>query len=431
MTDFAMPVLERYAELYPDEVARLLEPLDPEQCVQVLTTVSPARAATILGRLTTYSSAEILERLAPERAAGVLESLEPNRAAMILSRVRVEDSDRILRLASPRSQRELRMLMEYPADSAGRMMDPSVTTFFPETRVDEALARVRGLSPRRIVDVFLVDGEGVLVGAAGIQDIATAKPGTSLSELARRDVPSVRDTAPREEVGEIVDAHRMPSLPVVDFSGRVVGVIRYGSLMHTMETEASADIQTMVGVSREERALSGVVFVVKKRLPWLQINLATAFVAAAVVGLFEQTIAGFTALAVLLPVVAGQSGNTGAQALAVIMRGLSLREITPRHAGRVLVKEVSVAFVNGLAVATVTGAGVLFWSGSTGLAAVTSTAMVLSMGCAGLAGAAIPLVLQTFGQDPAQSSSIILTTVTDVTGFFSFLGLATVFSSFL
>jgi magnesium transporter len=210
-----------------------------------------------------------------------------------------------------------------------------------------------------------------------------------------------------------------------------VGVIRHFKLVDTVEREASADIQTMVGVSKDERALSSVWFVVKKRLPWLHVNLATAFVAAAVVGLFEETIARLTALAILLPVVAGQSGNTGAQALAVIMRGLSLREITPRQATRVLAKEFSVAVVNGVAVALVTGGGVLVWSGSWGLAAVTAVAMVLSMACAGLAGAAIPLVLSRLGQDPAQSSSIILTTVTDVTGFFSFLGLATLVSSFL
>jgi magnesium transporter len=323
------------------------------------------------------------------------------------------------------------MLMDYRPDSAGSLMDPMVTTFHSDTTVEQALSRVRGLFPRRVFDVFLVDADGVLTAAVGLQDIATAKPGTRLSELARTDVPRIRDTATREEVSEVVETHRIPSLPIVDFSDRIVGVIRYANLMHAMESEASADIQTMVGVSREERALSSVGFVVRKRLPWLQINLATAFIAAAVVGLFEETIAGFTALAVLLPVVAGQSGNTGAQALAVIMRGLSLREITPRHAGRVLVKEVSVAFINGLAVAVVSGAGVLVWSGSAGLAGVTAVAMVLSMGCAGLVGAAIPLMLQILGQDPAQASSIILTTVTDVTGFFSFLGLATVFSSML
>jgi magnesium transporter len=190
-------------------------------------------------------------------------------------------------------------------------------------------------------------------------------------------------------------------------------------------------MQAMVGVSRDERALSSPLVAMRKRLPWLNINLLTAFLAAAVVGLFENTIAQFTALAVLLPVVAGQSGNTGAQALAVIMRGLALREIQVRHWRRVLLKEVLAGALNGIAIAIVTGLGVLIWSKSIGLALVIGVAMIISMALAGLSGGAIPLVLTRLGQDPAQSASILLTTVTDVVGFFSFLGLATLFSSLL
>jgi magnesium transporter len=187
----------------------------------------------------------------------------------------------------------------------------------------------------------------------------------------------------------------------------------------------------MVGASRDERALSPALFAVKKRLPWLQINLLTAFMAAAVVGLFESTIARFTALAVLLPVVAGQSGNAGAQALAVTMRGLALREISLRHWLKVTVKEVQTGFVNGIAVAITCGIGVFFWSGSVGLVLVIAVSMVLAMVAAGFAGALVPIMLTRLGQDPAQSSSIILTTVTDVAGFFSFLGIATMLAGIL
>jgi magnesium transporter len=186
-----------------------------------------------------------------------------------------------------------------------------------------------------------------------------------------------------------------------------------------------------VGASKEERALSRVGFAVRKRLPWLQVNLATAFLAAAVVGIFEETIARFTALAVLLPVVAGQSGNTGAQALAVTMRGLALREVRPRHWPRLTLKEVNVAFINGLAVALTTAVGVYVWSRSLGLALVIGTSMVISMVVAGLSGASIPVVLIKLGQDPAQASSIILTTATDVVGFLSFLGIATLLAGIL
>jgi magnesium transporter len=188
---------------------------------------------------------------------------------------------------------------------------------------------------------------------------------------------------------------------------------------------------TMVGVSTEERALSRVSFAVRQRLPWLQINLATAFLASFVVGLFEGTIAQFTALAVLMPVVAGQSGNTGMQALAVTMRGIALREVRLQHWPRLILKEAGVGIVNGLAIAATTMLGVFIWSQSPGLTLVIGIAMVMAMVIAGVSGAAIPLVLKALGHDPAQSSSIVMTTVTDVGGFLSFLGLATLFSRFL
>jgi len=197
------------------------------------------------------------------------------------------------------------------------------------------------------------------------------------------------------------------------------------------QEEASANAVTMVGAGEDERALSSPLFAIRKRLPWLQINLLTAFLAAAVVGLFEETIAKVTALAVLLPVVAGQSGNTGAQALAVTMRGLALREVRTRHWLRVAAKEAVAGLGNGCAVALTTSAAVYLWSRSAGLALVIGVSMILSMFLAGLAGAAIPMLLAALRQDPAQSSSIILTTVTDVAGFFSFLGIATLLAAML
>jgi magnesium transporter len=187
----------------------------------------------------------------------------------------------------------------------------------------------------------------------------------------------------------------------------------------------------MVGASEQERALSPPLFAVQKRLPWLQVNLLTAFLAAAVVGLFEDTIARVTALAVLLPVVAGQSGNTGAQALAVTMRGLALREVRTRHWLRVVVKAALAGAGNGVAVAATTSLAGYVWSRSPGLALVIGSSMVISMTLAGFSGAGIPMLLTALRQDPAQSSSIVLTTITDVVGFFSFLGIATLLSGML
>ena len=228
---------------------------------------------------------------------------------------------------------------------------------------------------------------------------------------------------------DLLKTQKLSSLPVVDYEGKLLGIIRHDALVTAVQQNASEDMQAMVGAGREERALSKASFAIRKRLPWLQINLGTAFLAAFVVSLFEGTIAKYTALAVLLPVVAGQSGNTGAQALAVTMRGLALREIRIKSWLRVVRKELFVGFVNGCAVALTTSLAVYLVMDSPGLALVLGISMVFSMVGAGLAGAAIPVILTSLKQDPAQSASIILTTVTDVVGFLSFLGLATLLTS--
>jgi magnesium transporter len=292
--------------------------------------------------------------------------------------------------------------------------------------------RLRRFRDRRVSDVFLVDDQGRLVGTLALETIVLADPGARLDGLVRGEAPvSVLAVSSREEVIETFENHRVASLPVVDLDGRLLGVLRQRELVRVAQDEATATAVTMVGASEQERALSPPWFAVRKRLPWLQVNLLTAFLAAAVVGLFESTIAATTALAVLLPVVAGQSGNTGAQALAVTMRGLALREVRTRHWYRVVGKETLAGLGNGVAVAATTAVAVWFWSRSAGLATVIGTSMILSMTLAGLSGAAIPMVLTALRQDPAQSSSIILTTVTDVVGFFSFLGIATLLASTL
>jgi magnesium transporter len=235
----------------------------------------------------------------------------------------------------------------------------------------------------------------------------------------------------REDVAAIIGQYNQNSLPVVDTDGIFLGVIRSENLFDAVEEDALKDLQTMVGAGKDERALSSAWYSVQKRHPWLQVNLLTAFLAAAVVGLFEGTIAQFTALAVLLPVVAGQSGNSGSQALAVTIRGLALREIGVNGWPRVLRKEAAAGLANGLGIAAVTSLAVFLWSQSLGLAFVIALSMVTSMTIAGIAGALIPITMVRFGQDPATSSTIFLTTITDVTGFLSFLGTATALSFLL
>jgi magnesium transporter len=420
-----------FLQLYPSEAARLLDARPVRDVALLLEHEPMRRAATVLERLTPEMAAQVLEQMKAEAASQIIGVLDPARAAVLLSRLDESSRNQLIALLEPATAKELHALMSYPHDRAGHAMDPRATTFRPDATVREALTRLRALRHKRIHDIYVVNDEAQLLGSVAVQELALAAPNQRLEELVHGAAVSVQAMASREELVEMLTQLRVATLPVVDVEGRLLGVIRHEALITAAREEATADIQTMVGASKEERALSKVSFAVRKRLPWLQINLATAFLAATVVGLFEGIVARFTALAVLLPVVAGQSGNTGAQALAVTMRGLALREIRPRQWLRISLKEVSVAFLNGLAVALTTSLAVYIWSQSLGLALVIGLSMVISMIAAGLSGAAIPMILISLGQDPAQSSSIILTTVTDVVGFFSFLGIATLLASML
>ncbi len=415
-------------ERYPEEAARQLESLPEGEIALILKEIPPASGVKVLTALTPGTAAAVLQSLDAGTSAAMLRCIDAARAAGLIGRLAEGERQSILELLPAAEAAEFRDLLEYPPDAAGHLMEPRATAFHPDTTCREALARLRKLRDPRIRNVLLVDTSNRLAGSVSVLSIALAGPGERLEKLVTGPPISVQATAGREEVVEQIERFKLASLPVVDFEGRLLGVIRHDAIVEAAREEATADIQSMVGASKEERALSRVSFAVRKRLPWLEVNLATAFLAAAVVGLFEGLIARFTALAVLLPVVAGQSGNTGAQALAVTMRGLALREIRTRHWMKVAIKEVGTGFLNGCAVAATTAAAVYLWSGSIGLTFVIGISMVISMVAAALAGAVIPMALTAIGQDPAQSSSIVLTTVTDVTGFFSFLGVATLFA---
>jgi magnesium transporter len=374
----------------------------------------------------------VLQQLKPGLVRQVLGAMDPIHAALLLGSLDEEGRESLLGDLDAGLARELRDLMSYPEGSAGRLMQPRAASIPARLSVRQVLNRLRRFPPRDTAILVVADDAGKLLGLVDLVEVVRADPGVRLETLLPA-APPVRVNAltAREEIIDLFSRYRLRLLPVVDIEDRLLGVIYQSTVIQAAQEEAATDMQAMVGVSRDERALSSPLFAMRKRLPWLNINLLTAFLAAAVVGLFENTIAQFTALAVLLPVVAGQSGNAGAQALAVIMRGLALREIRVRQWQRVLLKELLAGIFNGFMIALVTGLGVFVWSHSAGLSLVIGAAMILSMALAGLSGAAIPLLLTRLGQDPAQSASIILTTVTDVVGFSSFLGLATLFSSLL
>lgn len=421
----------RYLTDYPREAAQHLEELPAAKAAEILAQQPVHVVVPVWQHLAQDTEERLLAALPDKQRTPLLTEIDPSPCAALLNRLDPETRTLYLATLNPEIARELAELMAYPPDTAGYLMDPRVISFRAELSAREALTRLRRSKARGLREIYVTDETGRLNGRVEVQDLALAEPGQSLADISRRIIAAVQNLTPREEVVENLEQHKLLVLPVVDIGGRLVGVIHQAGVLAALQQETSLDIQTMVGASKDERALSKVPFAVIKRLPWLQINLLTAFLAAAVVGLFESTIAKFTALAVLMPVVAGQSGNAGAQALAVTMRGLALREISVRHWARVVFKEVNVGLLNGLAIAATTAVAVYFWSGSFGLALVIAISMVLSMIAAGFSGAIIPIALTRLGQDPAQSSSIVLTTVTDVVGFFSFLGIATLLAQML
>lgn len=399
-----------------------------EATVSLLDVIEGDAAAALLQGLGARDAAGIVSALSPAAVREVFELIPRERAAAILAALSPEERERALSGLPDKVAQAIREVYEYPEGTAGALMDARITPFSVDLTVYEGLERMRTFKEKEFDAIYLMDGRGRLVGAVPLAEIVTASPEVTLGELQRGPAATVPAHATREDIVEVVKSSRVAALPVVDADGRLVGVLRHSALADAAADVATVGMQTMLGAGKDERGLSSIPFAVKRRLPWLQINLLTAFAAAAVVGAFEGTIAEITALAVLLPVVAGQSGNSGMQALAVTMRALALREVRLSHWPRLLVKEAGVGMLNGVAVALTTMAGVYLWSRSAGLSMVIGIAMVVSMVIASVSGGLIPLLLKAARRDPAQSSSIVLTTVTDVLGFLTFLGLATAFA---
>lgn len=416
-----MPVeAARSLEQLPDAaVGEELRGLSPDAIVRCLDYVSDSRATQIFDTVDRQQQLGVLTVAPPRLALKILDSLEDAESASLLAELPGAIRDDLVRLRT------------FAPESAGRLLDRPYDTIRDDMTVATALERLKASGARHVRQVYVVNGDNVLTGKVDMQVMAMASPDELMGDLLEPLEGSLLPTSPRTEIVEQLERHRVDSLPVVDLDGRLLGVVRHQRLFAAVESVATADIQTMVGASADERALSHPLFSVKRRLPWLHINLLTAFLAAAVVGAFEGLIAQFTALAVLLPVVAGQSGNAGSQALAVTMRGLALREVGTRQWRQVLTKEVFVGLIDGVALAVTCGLAVYLWSQSIGLSVVIAVAMILSMIAAGISGALVPMVLTRLGQDPATASSIILTTVTDVAGFLSFLGTATLLAFML
>lgn len=429
-----LPIVRKYFEHDPVQAAHSIEVMEVEDALQVLKALPPVLTARAFPYLQMDHAASLLREIDSKLFADIVEHLDPQQGATLLLHLPVEDRRSFLDALSQGKRRQIQELLSYPEDSAGRIMTPEFLAFHTDLTVKDVIQKIRVLSQKRGAPssyAYVIDNNGCLVGVINMRDLMLAKGDEKLETVMRRDVFSVNGFLDREKVAAELTKRKFFVVPVVDHENRLLGIVRAEDLLEDVQEEATEDIQKMFGVSGDERAFSQVGFSLKKRLPWLHVNLATAFLAAFVVSLFEDTIAKITVLAIFMPVVAGQGGNAGAQSLAVVMRGLVMREIPKRRRIEFIFKEAGIGMINGIVIGLVTGTVAWVWQGNPMLGVVVGLAMISNLFIAGLTGAAIPITMKAIGFDPAQCSNIILTTFTDVMGFFSFLGLAVIFQHYL
>lgn len=426
-------LIKKFFEHDPLDAAHTLETMDEEEAIAILRNLPAHLAVEAFEFIELRFAAELVMKLPQKQLKQLLVDLEVSRTADLFLRLDEEDKELFIGYLSPTKKRQVQEHLIYPESSAGRIMSPDFLAFYQGIKVKEGIQRLRSLMKKgeRIDYVYVVDSENKLVGVLIMRDLLLSNPDTPLGKVMHKQVFSVNAFMDREDVAHQVAQKRFLAVPVVDRESRILGTIKTNELLTHTEEEATEDIQKMFGAGGDERVFSPMSFTISKRLPWLHVNLATAFLAAFVISFFEDIIAKVTLLAVFLPVVAGQGGNSGAQSLAVVMRGLVTKEIQPNLARRVVRKEAVTGLFNGLILGVVTGAVAWLWGGNPYLGLVIGIAMVINMLLAGLAGAAIPLTMKALGLDPAQSSSIILTTITDVVGFLAFLSLAVLFQNHL
>lgn len=390
-----------------DEQARTLRTLDPGLAAERLAAAAPADAARLLGLLNTLRVRDILAHL--DEA----------------------DRERILAAAPPYLREQWATDARFDEGTVGSLMEPAVALFRPETPVAEAIETLRGLVQQAFITYgFLTGTDGRLCGVFAFRELLFAGHTQTLGEIAVPDPFFLHaDTALPEAMQQVVTRH-FPAYPVCDREGKLLGLVRGQVLFEAQAFEISAQAGKMQGVDSEERISTPLSRSLRFRHPWLQLNLLTAFIAAAVVGFFQDTLDRIIVLAAFLPVLAGQSGNTGCQALAVTLRGMTLGELRDGPVIRLVSKELLLGIGNGLLVGLVAGGAMWYYAQSQQLAealllaGIVVVAMTLSCAISGLSGALIPLALRRLGADPATASSIFLTTMTDVVSMGAMLGLA-------
>jgi magnesium transporter len=420
---------------HPADLAQIfteLQDKEREASFTVLAERNGRLAMEAVSELGPEAGAALLATRPAEEIARLAQDIPSDDAAALIDHLPEELSAAVLHLMRPRESGVVENLLEYAERTAGRIMNPNVFALNEDITVGEAITEIQ--SSRDVEMVFylyVVDERRHLVGVVSLRRLLLVSPETPLKRIMTADIVSARVDVDQEEVARQVAAYNLLAIPVVDSENKLVGIITVDDVIDVIKDEATEDIYRLAGVAGDERVFTPATESLRKRLPWLGINLLTAFLAAAVVGLFEGTIGVIPVLAVFMPIVAGMGGNAGTQTLTVVVRGIALGELAWSTSRKALLKEALVGLGNGVVLGTVAAGVVWMVRGNPTLGLVLGMAMIINMFVAATAGTLVPLGLRAANVDPALASSVFITTMTDMFGFFSFLGLATVFARYL
>ena len=420
---------------HPADLAQVFSELpdkDREAAFSLLADRHGRLAMEAISELGPEAGAALLATRPAEDIAKLAQEIPSDDAAALIDYLPEELSAAVLDLMRPKESGVVENLLEYPEQTAGRIMNPHVFALNEDLTVGEAITELQNNRDVEMVFyLYVVDDRHHLVGVTSLRRLLLVAPSTPLKRIMTTDLISARVDTDQEEVARQVASYNLLAIPVVDEENKLVGVITVDDVIDVIKDEATEDIYRLAGVAGDERVFTPAGESLRKRLPWLGINLVTAFMAASVVGLFEGTIQQVTALAVFMPIVAGMGGNAATQTLTVIVRGIALGELSWSNSRKALMKESLVGIGNGLALGLVAAGVAWVTRGNPVLGLLLCAAMIINMFVAATAGTLVPLGLRAANIDPALASSVFITTMTDVFGFAAFLGLATVFVRYL
>jgi len=414
--------------LHEADTGDLIEALDAEHRPQLVELMGKDFDFAALTEVDDTVREEILEELEPETVAEGVRELDSDDAVYILEDLPKDEQAEILEQLPQSERAELTRGLDYPDGSAGRLMQTEFIAVPPEWAVGQTIDYMREKTeelPERFFEIYVIDSDRHFLGAVPLDRLMRTKRPVGMSDLMEKERHIVRAADDQEDVARQFERYNLVAVPVVDAADRMVGVITFDDIVDVIEEEAEEDIKALGGVKGEEELSDTVWTIAKGRFNWLLINLGTAFLASSVLGLFQGQLQEMVALAVLAPIVASQGGNATTQTMTVAVRALATRELGAANASRVIMRELMVGLINGLAFALITGVAAYAWFKVPGLGVVIGLAMICNLVAGALGGILIPLTLNRLGRDPAVASSPFVTTVTDVVGFFSFLAIAT------